>query len=226
MGVREQRGGVSIHRSIVADAPSGPVALHAGASVCRHDFRKDYMQLVNLRVRFPHIPIMALTATATPQVILDVIKNLKMASVHVRDVLKCGMSGILPRSLAYFPPGYSGADPYSGAAAAGAAASGAGGGAKAGGIRSFAVPVPTSDSGSASSSLVAAAGAPVTVSRVFQQSFNRKNLSYEVRAKSNAIKSVTDYIRCVERCTLQGHGFVVHAWLRQSPARLCLTLPP
>lgn len=45
-----------------------------------HDFRPEYRQLGGLRERFPKIPIMALTATATDRVRQDIIEHL-----HLRD---------------------------------------------------------------------------------------------------------------------------------------------
>lgn len=41
-----------------------------------HDFRPEYRQLVQLRTRFPDVPMMALTATATPRVREDIVAQL------------------------------------------------------------------------------------------------------------------------------------------------------
>lgn len=43
-----------------------------------HDFRPDYLMLNKLKQKFPHIPLMALTATATHHVVEDVVRALRM----------------------------------------------------------------------------------------------------------------------------------------------------
>lgn len=43
-----------------------------------HDFRPDYKKLNVLKHKFPGVPIMALTATATPRVRKDIIHQLGM----------------------------------------------------------------------------------------------------------------------------------------------------
>ncbi|NXN91918.1 RECQ5 helicase, partial [Rhinopomastus cyanomelas] len=43
-----------------------------------HDFRPDYLRLGTLRTRIPHIPCIALTATATKQVQEDIVAALKL----------------------------------------------------------------------------------------------------------------------------------------------------
>ena len=50
-----------------------------------HDFRPEYRQLKQLRDRYPDIPMMALTATATKRVSQDIIQQLalKQAMVHI-----------------------------------------------------------------------------------------------------------------------------------------------
>ncbi|MGC4063094.1 MAG: ATP-dependent DNA helicase RecQ [Polyangiaceae bacterium] len=45
-----------------------------------HDFRPSYRQLKGLKARFRKAPILALTATATPQVAEDIVTELSMAS--------------------------------------------------------------------------------------------------------------------------------------------------
>ncbi len=50
-----------------------------------HDFRKEYSQLATLRKSCPNVPMIALTATATPLVKKDIISHLKLrqADQHV-----------------------------------------------------------------------------------------------------------------------------------------------
>ncbi|CAK1542004.1 unnamed protein product [Leptosia nina] len=45
-----------------------------------HDFRPDYKRLYMLRERFPNTTIMALTATATPRVRMDILHQLKVTN--------------------------------------------------------------------------------------------------------------------------------------------------
>ncbi|ETS87932.1 hypothetical protein PFICI_01760 [Pestalotiopsis fici W106-1] len=48
-----------------------------------HDFRPDYKELGTFRLEFPNVPVMALTATATPNVIVDIKHNLGIDQCQV-----------------------------------------------------------------------------------------------------------------------------------------------
>src|SRR5271170_8126690 len=48
-----------------------------------HDFRPEYRQLAELRGRFPNVPMMALTATATERVRADIVKLLQLRAPSV-----------------------------------------------------------------------------------------------------------------------------------------------
>ncbi|KAF7364828.1 ATP-dependent DNA helicase [Mycena venus] len=52
-----------------------------------HDFRAEYRRLGLFRQNFKDIPIMALTATATPSVQLDIIRSLGMSEEHLVKVI-------------------------------------------------------------------------------------------------------------------------------------------
>ena len=48
-----------------------------------HDFRPDYKTLGQIRTKFPNVPVMALTATATQNVIVDIRHNLGMTNCQI-----------------------------------------------------------------------------------------------------------------------------------------------
>ncbi len=48
-----------------------------------HDFRPEYRKIKSILDQFENMPVIALTATATPKVQLDVQKNLQMEDAHV-----------------------------------------------------------------------------------------------------------------------------------------------
>eukprot|EP00505_MAST-04D_sp_SCG-Rhode-Island_P003590 Stramenopile-MAST_4_protein_3590 len=52
-----------------------------------HDYRPDYLQLSLFRERYPSVPLLALTATATPRVRDDIVRNLRMRSDFVATKL-------------------------------------------------------------------------------------------------------------------------------------------
>lgn len=66
------------------------------------DFRKDYTKLSFFKQRFPGVPLLALTATATPRVQHDVV-----AQVH-NTKQRCGGAGCsaLPRQKLFRRSGY------------------------------------------------------------------------------------------------------------------------
>ncbi len=48
-----------------------------------YDFRTSFLKIINLRKSLPNVPILALTATATPQVVSDIIDKLGLRSPQV-----------------------------------------------------------------------------------------------------------------------------------------------
>lgn len=67
----------SIHLSLIAVDEAHCI------SEWGHDFRPDYRNLNTLRIRFPRVPIIALTATATPRVRDDIIAQLNLSSPRI-----------------------------------------------------------------------------------------------------------------------------------------------
>jgi ATP-dependent DNA helicase RecQ len=69
-----------------------------------HDFRPEYRELKKLRKHLPGVPIMALTATATERVRLDIIKELKLrdARSYVASFNRPNLTyRVVPKSAPY-----------------------------------------------------------------------------------------------------------------------------
>jgi ATP-dependent DNA helicase RecQ len=50
-----------------------------------HDFRPSFMHIKDLRVHKPHVPVLALTATATERVKKDIIQHLELKKVRIHE---------------------------------------------------------------------------------------------------------------------------------------------
>ena len=69
-----------------------------------HDFRPEYRQIAQLRELFPHVPFMALTATATDRVREDIVKHLQLreARCYVASFNRPNLTyRVIPKSSAY-----------------------------------------------------------------------------------------------------------------------------
>ena len=59
-----------------------------------HDFRPDYLKLGALRKKFPDVPCVALTATATPHVQQDILNSLQLRSPIAKFKTPCFRSNL------------------------------------------------------------------------------------------------------------------------------------
>src|SRR3954471_353835 len=69
-----------------------------------HDFRPEYRELKKLRKHLPDVPMMALTATATERVRIDIVKELKLREprCYVASFNRPNLSyRVVPKSAAY-----------------------------------------------------------------------------------------------------------------------------
>ncbi|KAL4073701.1 ATP-dependent DNA helicase [Scleroderma citrinum] len=81
--ISKSKGLMSLLRKLVEGGMLARIVIDEAHCVSQlgHDFRPDYKQLSVLRQFFPHIPILALSATCPPKVLQDVLKILRMKAV-------------------------------------------------------------------------------------------------------------------------------------------------
>lgn len=72
--------GLELANTLIEEEMLGYIAIDEShcISVWGHDFRNDYLKINKFRKLYPQIPILAVTATATFQVVQDIVKNLLM----------------------------------------------------------------------------------------------------------------------------------------------------
>ena len=77
--------GLELAKSLYESKQLGYLAIDESHCISQwgHDFRNDYMKIKIFRQKFPDIPIMAVTATATTQVVNDIIFNLTLNNPQV-----------------------------------------------------------------------------------------------------------------------------------------------
>ncbi len=78
--VAPERLSVPAFQQFLRSIPLGLIAIDEAHCISQwgHDFRPDYRQLSALRDQFPHVPLVALTATATDRVRADIITQLQL----------------------------------------------------------------------------------------------------------------------------------------------------
>lgn len=77
--------GMELAEKLIAKDRMGFLAIDEShcISTWGHDFRNSYLEIKNFRINFPTIPILAVTATATKQVVEDIIENLSLKNPKI-----------------------------------------------------------------------------------------------------------------------------------------------
>ena len=83
--VSPERLGTDIFRSRVCEMKVNLIAVDEAHCISQwgYDFRPAYLEIAGLRDLLPDVPILALTATATPAVVEDIQTQLRFAKPHV-----------------------------------------------------------------------------------------------------------------------------------------------
>ncbi|KIJ63080.1 hypothetical protein HYDPIDRAFT_176149 [Hydnomerulius pinastri MD-312] len=81
--IAKSKGFMSLLRKLVEGGKLARIVIDEAHCVSQlgHDFRPDYKKLSALRQFFPHVPILALSATCPPKVLQDILKILHMKPV-------------------------------------------------------------------------------------------------------------------------------------------------
>ena len=83
--VSPERAVSEVFLDLVASLPLNLIAVDEAhcISMWGHQFRPEYRALAVLKERFPRVPVVALTATATPDVRQDIVRQLRLADPAV-----------------------------------------------------------------------------------------------------------------------------------------------